>query len=36
MVQEYDEAQLHTQLKSLESLFDVPRMQAKKKISDIA
>jgi DNA polymerase alpha subunit A len=36
MVQEYDEAALHTQLKCLESLFDVSRLQAKKKLSDVA
>lgn len=34
MVQEYDEAALHTQLKYLESLFDVGRLQSKKGISD--
>lgn len=36
MVQEYDELALHTQLKCLESLFDVPRMQNKRKLNDIA
>ena len=36
MVQEYDDLSLHTQLKCLESLFDVPRYQAKKKINDVA
>ena len=30
MTQEYDEASLHTQLKYLESLFDVPRLKLKK------
>lgn len=34
MVQEYDELSLHTQLKYLESLFDVPRMQSKKGIDN--
>ena len=34
MIQEYDESSLHTQLKYLESLFDVPRLQSKKDIND--
>lgn len=34
MVQEYDETMLHNQLKSLEALFDVPRMQAKKELDE--
>jgi hypothetical protein len=36
MVQEFDELALHTQLKCLESLFDVPRLQAKRKLNDVA
>lgn len=34
MKQEYDEAKLYTQLKYLESLFDVSRMREKKNISE--
>jgi hypothetical protein len=36
MVQEFDELALHTQLKCLEALFDVPRLQAKRKLNDVA
>ena len=36
MVQEYDEAQLHAQLKYLQALFDVPRLQAKKGLNETA
>ena len=36
LVQEYDENSLHTQLKFLESLFDVPRMQRKKSLDETA
>jgi len=36
MVAEYDELALHTQLKCLEALFDVPRMQNKRKLNDVA
>jgi hypothetical protein len=32
MVQEYNELMLHTQLKYLESLFDVPRLRTKKPL----
>ena len=34
MVQEYTEASLHTQLKYLEALFDVPRVLTKKSLSE--
>lgn len=36
MMQEFNETHLHDQLKYLESLFDVPRMQVKKTIDDTA
>ena len=34
MMQEYDETALHTQLKYLESLFDVSRFQSKRNLTD--
>ena len=34
MVQEYSEATLHTQLKYLEALFDVPRVLSKKSLTE--
>ena len=34
MVQEYTEASLHTQLKYLEALFDVPRVLTKKGLTE--
>jgi hypothetical protein len=34
MTQEYTDSALHTQLKCLEALFDVGRLQAKKKWGD--
>ena len=33
MIQEYDEAMLHTQLKYMESLFDYSRLSTKKELA---